>query len=859
MKITFDPTFDHGYWPGPLADKEAVSGEIWVGPSGLLGLLETMTGLSGPPVPSALRAAELVPAIRGTSGFWSDSAQVDPFGTAKRVLQWRDTLRMHGWRFQPVSPRLAQLAEVTEKTVPGFPDRVLQVAETFMEQSNAVSQLILMAPYDQLPFVWKTALDALQKTGTELIQKTLKPVKSRGDLAACKKASFKPKGDGSLQFLRTDTTGAAAHETAAWLSTLNGLEQTVIIGADSILDQALHRFGIPTTGAVIPVSDNGLLQILPLTLTMGWNPPNPQRALELLTLPISPVPRGIARRLSDAIQDYPAVGSDAWHKALEEGLEKIDDNAARKRLKKRIMTLFRAGSTGSQYPVTEIISRIDLLRSWAKGRMPEEDPGPGWHALLSQLENCRRIVELSALEDFTAPQIRRMLYDITEESGSAPLRDAQAGVSTVGAPEGVAGKARSVIWWSFNKNAAPIIPVDPLTISERKGLIKEGVQLPEPGDEALWAAQRWKRPLDCAAENLILVCARQGIDGEPQYPHPLWDELVGKVKDDTALKQLVREALVSKPRPTRRTRKPRPLPEPVLNWHVRPKLMVKRPKESPNSLASLISCPFKWVVQYLGNVWGGKTATLDTPETLEGWLIHEILLRVLQQPVKKPETAVKKAMDIFDKEGPRLAALFFQPGFDDIRAAAKQAVHTATEELFRMLGKGGFTRWIPEESRNLKVRSLGIEIEGRPDLVLEKPDAVIDFKRGGVTYRQGELTNGVGLQLAVYGHLVRKREAAPFPPVAYLMLKAGQVITVDSKTFPNARFLEGPGPEETWNGVKKSFKKIWSDLAAGTVNAPGNDPEGAPESTLTDDQLFLEPCKFCNLAVLCGQAFGEAS
>ena len=51
MKITFDPAFDSGYWPGPLQDRNAASGEIWVGPSGLLGLLETMTGLSGPPVP----------------------------------------------------------------------------------------------------------------------------------------------------------------------------------------------------------------------------------------------------------------------------------------------------------------------------------------------------------------------------------------------------------------------------------------------------------------------------------------------------------------------------------------------------------------------------------------------------------------------------------------------------------------------------------------------------------------------------------------------------------------------------------------------------------------------------------------
>jgi ATP-dependent helicase/nuclease subunit B len=859
MKITFDPAFDQGYWPGPLAERNAVSGEIWVGPAGLLGLLETMTGLGGPPVPHAVRAAELVPHIRSISGFWSASAQVDPFGTAKRVLEWRDLLWMHGWHSHPVSLRLAQLSEVAAHASPGFPDRLQMVGESMLDAGNEVSQLTLFESRDRFNPLWQSVLKSLQNTGTTIIEKSVSPVPSEGDLAACKKASFKPKGDGSLQFLRPNTTGAAAHEAAAWLTTLKSLERTVIIGPDDILDQALHCFDLPTTGAGIPVFDNGLLQILPLTLAMGWNPPDPQRALELLMLPTSPIPRGIARKLSAALQEYPAVGSDAWNTAFKKAIENIDDETTRNRLNKRITIMFSAGSVAGRYPATEIKSRIDLLRSWAKGRMPKDAPGIEWHALLAQLENCQRIVDLSGLRHFTAPQIRRMLYDITEESGSTPLYQAQAGIGIVGAPECITGTAEHVIWWSFNQNAAPGVTVDQLTVQERKDLKAEGVSLPEPGDEAVWTAERWRRPLHCAARNLILVCARHGVDGEPQYPHPLWDELAGRIQERSGLKHLEREALVSKFLPAKRKRNPKPLPEPVFKWQIRPELMVKRPKESPSSLANLISCPFKWALEYLGNVRGGAAATLDTPENLEGWLIHEILLRVLLQNIKEPETAVKEAAEIFDKEGPRLSALFFQPGFDDIRAAAKQAARTAAQELFRMLKAGGFMVRSVEEPYSLNVRSMGIEIEGRPDLVLEKPDAVIDFKRGGVSYRQGELENGVGLQLAVYGHLVRGSESAPFPPVAYLMLRAGHVITVDSETFPSVQVVDGPEPKDTWNAVKKTFKEIWSDLENGTVHAPGNDPDGPPESQLTDGRILLEPCKFCSFGILCGQAFSEES
>ena len=857
MKITFDPAFDQGYWPGPLSDRNAVSGELWLGPSGMLGVLETMTGLNGPSIPPALRAAELVSDVRSISGFWNRSAQVDPFGTAKRVLQWRDLLWMYGWRSQPVSMRLGELAEVTSKASPGFPDRLLMVAETLVDANNAVEDLILLEPFDRLAPVWQTALQSLQKTGTKIIEKKLESVKSDGDLASCGKTVFKPKGDGSLQLLRPATCGTAAHEVAAWLSTLKDPNKTIIIGSDSILDQAIYRFDLPTTGAGIPVYENTLMQILPLTLSMAWDPPDPQRALELLILPISPVPRGIARRLSRALQEYPAVGSDAWNSALKDGLDAIEDKSARNRLKKRIDTIFGASFKGSQYPVTEIKARIDLLRSWAKGRMPKDEPAYQWQALIAQLENCRRIVELSGLSHFTAPQIRRMLYDITEESGTTPLYEAQAGLATVGAPECIAGKAEHVIWWSFSRDTAPNITSDLFTEREHADLEKEGVLLPRPGNEAIWAAERWQRPLMFTTGNLVLVCARQSPDGGEQYPHPMWDELAGRVKDSAGLKELERDVLVSQSKRTRKNRDSKAFPEPVLNWNVNPYLIIKRPKESPNSLASLISCPFKWVVHYLGNVWGGVTATLDSPEKLEGWLIHEILTRVILKNTKTPEAAGKQAVSIFDREGPRLAAHLFQPGFDDLRAEVRQAARTAARELFRMLKAGKFTVRSVEETYAIRVRSMGIEIEGRPDLVLKSPDAVIDFKRGGVNFRRDELAGGTSLQLAVYGHLVRGKETAPFPPVAYLMLKAGDAITVDPEAFPDAHVIDGPSPKETWNAVKESFKQIWEELQDGNVNACGNDPDGPQKSELSDGLIFLQPCAFCDLPILCGQAFSS--
>jgi hypothetical protein len=47
MNLVFDIAFDHGSWPGPLADSTAVAGERWVGMFGLTCELETELALGG--------------------------------------------------------------------------------------------------------------------------------------------------------------------------------------------------------------------------------------------------------------------------------------------------------------------------------------------------------------------------------------------------------------------------------------------------------------------------------------------------------------------------------------------------------------------------------------------------------------------------------------------------------------------------------------------------------------------------------------------------------------------------------------------------------------------------------------------
>lgn len=856
LTITFDMSFDQGHWPGPLANRNAAAGELWTGPRGLLNLIETFTGLRSPVDPRAVRVASLVPAVRATEGFWSRSAEVDPFGTAATLLKWRDYLRLHGWRGEKCGYRLAELARVTHDAPPGLPDRLLTAAQTISSINNTISELRLFEPPAEFPHTWRQVIDILEKTGTTISLQKIPPTRPAGDLAACRKASFSPAGDGSLQCLRPLTPGAAAQETAAWLSGLEDLSQTLIIGPDSTLDEALHRFGLPTTGAGIPIYDNSLLQILPLVLEMAWSPPDPQRALELLILPVSPIPRGIAFRLIRALQQYPAVGSEAWRQALAAGLQTISDPSRRKNLENRINAIFAANLSGHQYPAVEIKARLDLLRFWARGRMENKatEEAFNWDYLAAQLENAQRLVDLSGLQNFTAPQIRRIVHDITAESETSALYEDQAGLPHVDAPECLVGQAKNIVWWSFTRDAAQSVFNDPFSDDEKQALQDIGVHLPDPGQQAIRHAARWQRPLLLSRKRLILVCPENSNTNEEQHPHPLWDELLARLAPNAHTGLLETREIISSAKPPAEKRKSIALPSPVTELHIDPSLITHSESESPNSLSDLLSCPFRWVANYPGKLSGGLTATLSSPEELEGWFIHEILRQVLEKGWQTPETAAKTAGEIFDRDGPLLAAKFFLPGHDDLRARVKRNTETAANHLFRLIGQGGFTVGAVEKDYELSVRSLGIKLRGRPDLVLESPRAVIDFKRGGINFRQKEIANGTSVQLAVYGHLLRGEESRPFPPAAYFMLKAGELITSDSQTFPEAITIEGSPLADTWQAIKDTYKEIRQELDQGVIQITGNQEDAPAESEIKDGRLFLTPCAFCVLGVLCGQA-----
>jgi len=863
MRIRLDEAFDAGAWPGPGGVLGASAGESWVGFSGMLNLLEMALGLSLPRDAFSSRVAALVPRVRGTRGFWSASAEVDPLSTARRLIEWRDCLRLHGWRGEGVSPRLHALAELTQDVTGATADRLLAVREALSGVGQVVDTLVLNEPVGRLPWAWREVFSSLAARGTRIHVEPLADAPATGDLQAARAPGFRPQCDGSLQLIRPTGPLEAAEEVAAALAALPSREGVVVIGADTLLDTALLRHGLPTTGARPRPEDNALFQVLPLTLALGWWPCDPRRALELFTLPMSPVPRGIAHRLAEALHERPAVGSAAWNEALAAGLAAVPDEA-RERIGQRLAVLLNSPIRGTEYPVAEIRRRVDVLLHWLRGHLSRREEGSD--ALQTALGQClsfERLVSLSGLEALAPAQLRRFVEEATVETSSGPLYPAEAGLATVGGPGAIVGPATHVVWWSFLRDTAPRFAPLGLTSDEVAALARAGVHLPGADDVAQGFSHRWARPLSQATRSLLLVCPLVGRDGSPEHPHPLWHEVEARLSVGQSGARLISAAVSIPSAPPPQQRSALPLVRPQHHWRVNGGLIQQRERESPSAVAALLGCSLRYALRYQGRLNGGETSALAEGEKLLGDTAHVLLARVLSEEARPgtAEEAEALAAKLFDSEGPRLAAPLFLPGAVAEKAHAREVTMRAAKELFRLIQAGGFE--VESVEREVTGDALGSEFAGTPDLVLRRgaARAVLDFKWDGLKYRRASLEAGTAHQLASYAHLLRASAGGPPVATGFFILRRQRLLTTDATLAPVAH-IGGPASQDTWTAVESAHQKSWKRVAAGELTAPGL-PErpGQPireEDTLEEGVLFLQaPCRFCEYGPLCGRTFGR--
>jgi ATP-dependent helicase/nuclease subunit B len=104
MNIVFGIVADGDTYPDFPGTADGALGKPVVGPGGLVDILETQLGLTGPRTNEAIRIATYASKARlalrsDPERFFASSFSKDPWATSRLLLDWRDQLVAGGWSF----------------------------------------------------------------------------------------------------------------------------------------------------------------------------------------------------------------------------------------------------------------------------------------------------------------------------------------------------------------------------------------------------------------------------------------------------------------------------------------------------------------------------------------------------------------------------------------------------------------------------------------------------------------------------------------------------------------------------------------------------------------------------------------
>jgi ATP-dependent helicase/nuclease subunit B len=878
-----------------LAPDTGVVGRAVFSPARLLGDLELRLGLVSAAEPEAVRIARWAERMERSASadcFYAKSFEVDALGTARAVLALRDSLSLAGWNGEAVASggsRLTDLemlenSDIAATIPPGTADRVRNVDDALRHcRVRFYSELCLAEPRELWPSRWQSVFRALERIGTCLTEERAvltgaRPDTDLGQIQAVLSKSrpadgIRIRGDGSFLRVTAETSWEAARASAALFTGLTAASAVVIRQGDaSALDHALSTHGIAPQGLESVSPWRAALQVLPLALELGFEPKDPYRVLELLTLPVGPFQGLPGHCMTRALADSPGIGSPAWEAAKIELATRANASEVLTRIRDWLEQPGADSLTGASK--TTLLTIIGRVREWLLSRIASTPDDTTLLAAAASAAALRLALENDPRATFSLIDVRRLAESVIASGTSVRVHAERTGrLDHVANPAGLAVSREVVIWWSFADDGCTSSPL-PFRRDELLALASAGVRFPDQRARLAARADKWRRAALAATRRLILITPLT-VAGAKLAPHPLWDEIVarsGLEESAFAFVQLRASDLLLAPStllpaPPLEALKLAELPGGRAEWAVPTEESLPVPHFSATSLNELLACPLRWALHYRAGVRSGGH-TLPPLFLLNGQLGHRLIELLHAQSAFELEDAGLETQagsqldELFQREG----ATLLRAGMGFERAQLRRQLIRAVVELARTLRTCGLR--IVEVEKAIDFPWRGAKLLGRIDLLVAAPDGtrgVIDVKWGASSYRD-LLTSGRALQLAAYSFALA--EAGPTPDAAYFSLKQGRLFGLGSALWPQAEVVGGPCLSETWAKVERSTNEVERCAIGGRLPVTGirrslpllqslgiADADHNGHFTIPAE----EGCKYCDLDALCGRRWESLS
>lgn len=878
---------------GPILERfEPAVGTLRGSPSRLLVWLESQLGLSIPDVSHTSRALTYLECLRACDTpdrFYHSSLKVDPLGVAKKLLGWRDELYLAGWQGGAIAVaqgRLADIAEVerrvADRIAPCVGQRIQAVLAALSEHLPSV-RITVLDPAQAFETMWRRLFEHLNAE-FEGLQPAL-VAEDGSDLGALQQALLQAEAkppalsdDGSFLVLRAPSRAMSSGWVSQYLQNLGKAHPDYSIGVlcdggSGELDSALHAVGMPRLGTGEASVWRPVFQVLPLVMELLWEPLNPHKLLEFLTLPVGPLPRKLRSVLAEVVANEPGIGGPGWTQAvaklLDEAASREDDPARALQVVEELsssLILWLGQARVPESPGADIqlvSSRARALGNWLGRRLAleqsQEDKANErqlyWRAAGQINEFIAALAQLQAQgeEKIDAVTLRRLIRSVRGQGVARPdaiseISDSLGKCALATSPAACIGQVDTLIWWGADRGELARAPH--WTASETRILAEAGVELLSADNRIDWQVAAWLRPCLAARKKLVMV-----VHDDAESHHPVFDYLRTRVKDipEYALADVLQgQSMTHLDRVPTIIRAPgTPLPARQRVWQLPAGTAIpKRASESYSSLESFIYGPYMWVLRYAAKIRAGALLAVSDKNLLKGSLAHQMYEQFFTQHPDIAsldlDHAVSWGRDALNRLIGEAGTVMLLPG----RTAERERFITdATRGLRALLSHLQQAEVITVSmERHVEGDFVGGAIGGFIDMVASKADgssAVVDIKWGAARYRRESLRKDQYLQLAIYAQLLRQRDKR-LPAVGYFVIATQDLLMLDSDFFPQADIVKAESGEsilEFWQRFEKSWKARRRQLDDGKieVNVAGTEIESEllfAEDALSHPEVF---------------------
>ena len=878
MKIYFGLELDDRVYP---FFSQLEQGVRYLGPQGLLSFFETHLGLLGHPTNTEyLRIEQYRQALKEDSKtvsdrFYSASFEADQLATATTLLLMRDELFLAGWDFSQSDhcpDRLQVLAQIenyfqqlrkqgARSLTAGYADRFAAVLQYLDTRQQPVEELVLNEPRKFLPLHFQRLVKKLEEQGVHVSQLASPSQEATTDLALFQQLftsnnagiSQKLAGDGSLLIFRTDReTDAAAFLAQLFRHNPDFRPLCLVPEKNRALDNALIQEGLPSLGILSASLARPMLQILKLVPTFFWQPIDPFKILEFVSLGIKPLHDELANRIAQQMAQTPGMQGDSWYSMINRFFDELEEKAKRdatidvQKVRYQYNFWFERTRYDSQgtVPTAEVIEVFDYLARWAFEQFDESEGRTS--SLLVLSEQAKRVKDLLELLPETEQQLsnlelERIVRTIYEPSPVLFRPEEVGHLPCIHHSSAILASTKALLWWNFTRHEREHF-FSRWYQEELRYLETLAINLQGPAADNKRLLWQRLRPLLFTQSQLLLILPNQ-VDGTLVYPHPLHDQLEATFENlDDIIIHLGQEEDLQKLSAYFKLPNFEPLQHRQLGT---PKAFIelKHPEKLQvldtatfTSLDNFLYYPYQWLFRYQLELRKSSILSIVKDTTLLGNLAHRCFERLLTD--RPLENWGKEAVaDWIERQMPRLlekeGAVLLMYGREPERVAFINTLKYAAWSLIRLLHDNGWS--VKATEQDLQGTFAEQAVRAKADLVVARGEeqAVVDLKWRGLTRRTNSIRNEEDLQLVMYANFIGGPE--DWAHSSYFIIEKAQLITRNNEAFKNVVAVQKDADHREvnariWEKMKATYRWRRQQIQAGKI-------EVRTEQTLAELEL----------------------